>query len=133
VQLLQGEELVLSNSVLTTSSVRNFKKMRKRRISFSFGVTYDTPTNKLKKIPDIIRDIIDDNKLEYVDKIDRVHFTEFGDFSLNFDIVYYLKTKDYAKYMDTQQEINFAIKEAFEKECIEMAFPTQTIFLNKEN
>ena len=133
VQLLQGEELVLANSVLTTSSVRNFKKMRKRRISFSFGVTYATPTNKLKKIPDIIRDIIDGDKLEYVDKLDRVHFTEFGDFSLNFDIVYYLKTKDYAKYMDTQQEINFAIKKAFEKEGIEMAFPTQTIFLNKEN
>jgi len=133
VQLLQGEELVLSNSVLTTSSVRNFKKMRKRRISFSFGVTYATSTNKLKKIPDIIRDIIDGDKLEYVDGLDRVHFTEFGDFSLNFNIVYYLKTKDYAKYMDTQQEINFAIKEAFEKEGIEMAFPTQTIFLNKEN
>ena len=133
VQLLQGEELVLSNSVLTSTSVRNFKKMRKRRISFSFGVTYATPTNKLKKIPDIIRDIIDGDKLEYVDKLDRVHFTEFGDFSLNFNIVYYLKTKDYAKYMDTQQEINFAIREAFEKEGIEMAFPTQTIFLNKEN
>jgi len=133
VQLLQGEELILSNSVLTTSSVRNFKKMRKRRISFSFGVIYATPTNKLKKIPDIIRDIIDSDKLEYVDKLDRVHFTEFGDFSLNFDIIYFLKTKDYVKYKDTQQEINFAIKEAFEKEGIEMAFPTQTIFLNKEN
>ena len=133
VQLLQGEELVLSNSVLTTSSVRNFKKMRKRRISFSFGVIYATPTNKLKKIPDIIRDIIDSDKLEYVDKLDRVHFTEFGDFSLNFDIIYFLKTKDYVKYKDTQQEINFAIKAAFEKEGIEMAFPTQTIFLNKEN
>jgi small-conductance mechanosensitive channel len=133
VQLLQGEELVLSNSVLTTSSVRNFKKMRKRRISFSFGVIYDTPTNKLKKIPDIIRDIINHEKLEYVDKLDRVHFTEFGDFSLNFEIIYYLKTKDYVKYRDTQQEINFSIKEAFEKEGIEMAFPTQTIFLNKES
>ena len=71
--------------------------------------------------------------MEYVYKLDRVHFTEFGDFSLNFNIIYYLRTKDYAKYMDTQQEINFAIKEAFEKEGIEMAFPTQTIFLNKEN
>ncbi|GAH11542.1 unnamed protein product [marine sediment metagenome] len=46
--------------------------------------------------------------MEHVDRIDRVHFTEFGDFSLNFDIVYYIKTKDYAKYRDTQQEINFA-------------------------
>ena len=129
--LLQGEELVLANSELTKASVRNFKKMKKRRISFSFGVPYGTPTKKLKKIPGIIKDIISSDKLEYVDSLDRVHFSEFGDFSLNFDIIYYMKTQDYVKYKDTQQQINFAIKEAFEKEGIEMAFPTQTIFLEK--
>jgi len=132
VQLLQGEELVLSNSVLTSTSVRNFKKMEKRRITFSFGVTYATPTNKLRKIPGIIKDIVNSKKLQYIDRLDRVHFTEFGDFSLNFQVIYYLKTKDYVKYRDTQQEINFAIKETFEKEGIEMAFPTQTIFINSE-
>jgi small-conductance mechanosensitive channel len=131
VQLLQGEELVLPNSELTKSNVRNFKKMRKRRINFTFGVTYDTPIKKLKKIPDIIKDIIDPEKLEHVDKLDRVHFTEFGDFSLNFEVVYYVKTQNYIKYKDTQQIINYSIKEAFEKERIEMAFPTQTIYLNK--
>jgi len=130
-QLLQGEELVLSNKELTTASIRNFKKMNRRRISFTFGVTYDTPLKKLKKIPDIIKNIIDPKKLEYVYKLDRVHFTEFGEFSLNFEVVYYMNTKDYAKYMDTQQEINFRIMEAFEKEGIEFAYPTQTIFLNK--
>lgn len=133
VKLLQGEELVLANKTLTTSDVRNFKKMKQRRISFSFGVTYDTSIEKLKKIPDIIREVIDPKKLKNLHKLDRVHFSKFGDFSLNFDIVYYMKTQDYAQYMDTQQEINFKIKEAFEKEGIEMAFPTQTIFLNKEN
>jgi len=131
VQLLQGEELVLANSELTKTNIRNFKKMKKRRINFSFGVTYNTPLKKLKKIPDIVKAVIDSEKLEYVDRLDRVHFTEFGDFSLNFDIVYYVKTKDYEKYRDTQQAINFAIIDAFEKEGIEMAFPTQTIFLNK--
>lgn len=131
VELLQGEELVLANKELTTASVRNFKKMNKRRISFTFGVTYDTPLKKLKKIPAIIKDIINPEKLKYIEKLDRVHFTEFGDFSLNFEVVYYIKSKDYVVYRDTQQEINFAIKEAFEKEGIEMAFPTQTIFLNK--
>ena len=131
VQLLQGEELVLSNRELTSTSVRNFKKMKKRRISFSFGVTYATSSEKLKKIPKIIGDVINPKKLDHVDSLDRVHFTEFGDFSLNFDIVYYMNTKDYVKYRDTQQQINFAIREAFEKEGIEMAFPTQTIYLNK--
>jgi small-conductance mechanosensitive channel len=131
VQLLQGEELVLANSELTKTNIRNFKKMKKRRINFSFGVTYDTPLKKLKKIPDIIKNIINTENIDYVDRLDRVHFTEFGDFSLNFEIVYFVKSNDYAKYLNTQQEINFAIKEAFEKEGIEMAFPTQTIFLNK--
>jgi small-conductance mechanosensitive channel len=130
-QLLQGEELILSNKELTTASIRNFKKMRRRRIDFSFGVTYNTSTTKLKKIPDIIKKIIDPEKLENVHKLDRVHFTEFGDFSLNFDVVYYMKSQDYVIFKDTQQEINFKIKEAFEKEGIEMAFPTQTIFLEK--
>jgi small-conductance mechanosensitive channel len=128
VKLLQGEELVLANSVLTTTNVRNFKKLRKRRINFGFGVTYDTPSNKLKKIPKIVKDIINKNEIS---EIDRIHFKEFGDFSLNFEVVYYINNKEYSVYMDVQQEINFAIKEAFEKEGIEMAFPTQTIFLNK--
>ncbi len=131
VQLLQGEELVLPNSELTKTSVRNFKKMKKRRITFSIGVTYDTPTAKLKKIPDIIKEIIDPEKLENVHKLDRVHFTEFGDFSLKFDIIYYMSSQEYIKYRDTQQAINFAIKETFEKEGIEMAFPTQTIHVEK--
>lgn len=131
IQLLQGEELVLSNKELTTAAIRNFKKMKKRRITFSFGVTYNTPNEKLKKIPDIIRSIFDPKKLQYIDKLDRIHFTEFGDFSLKFEIVYYLKTQDFSNYRDTQQQINFAIREAFEKEGIEMAFPTQTIFLEK--
>jgi small-conductance mechanosensitive channel len=131
IQLLQGEELVISNRQLTNASIRNFKRMRQRRIVFTIGVTYDTPVEKLKKIPDIVKDIINPKKLPDVEKLERVHFKEFGDFSLNFEIVYYMKTRDYLKYMDTQQAINLAIKESFEKEGIEMAFPTQTIYLNK--
>ncbi len=128
VQLLQGEELVLSNRELTSTSVRNFKKMKKRRIVFHFGVTYGTPSDKLEKIPDMVKKIVNSQELA---EVDRVHFTEFGDFSLNFEVVFYMKKGDYVLYRDTQQQINFAIKGAFEKEGIEMAFPTQTIFLNK--
>jgi len=128
-QLLQGEELVISNRELTTTSIQNFKKLRKRRVVFKFGVAANTPLDKLKKIPVIIERIIKNAKLV---EFDRAHFTEFGDFSLNFEVVYYMKTPDYTKYMDARQEINFAIMEAFEKENIVMPFPTQTIFLDKE-
>ena len=128
-QLLQGEELVISNRELTTTSIKNFKKLRKRRIVFKFGVAANTSLDKLKSIPEIVERIIKNVNLV---QFDRVHFTEFGDFSLNFEVVYYIKSPDYTKYMDARQEINFAIMEAFEKEDIVMPFPTQTIFLEKE-
>ena len=129
IQLLQGEELVISNKELTSTSVRNFKKLQRRRIVFDVKVTCDTCVKKLKKIPRIISDII--NKVELA-QLDRVHFREFGDFSLDFEAVYYISTGDYNKYMDIQQQINLGILEAFEKEKIEMAYPTQKIYYINE-
>lgn len=130
IQTLQGEELVVSNQELVTTRIRNFKQMEQRRIVFGLGVIYATPLTKLKKIPGIIKEIINSIDIAYVD---RVHFKEFGNFSLNFEFVYYIRSKDYNVYMNTQQEINFKIKEAFDKEGIEMAFPTQTLFVKRDN
>lgn len=128
IQTLHGEELVISNRELTESRIHNYKRMERRRVVFTLGVEYDTPTEKLRKIPDIIKEVMD--KIELVD-IDRVHFKEFGDFSLNFEVVYYVNSSDYGTYMDTRQEINLAIKERFETEGIEFAYPTQTVFVNE--
>jgi len=127
-QTLQGEELVISNKELTETRIHNYKKMQKRRIVFNFGLTYDTSSAKLKKVLQILKGIID--KIE-IAELDRVHFNKFGDFSLNFEVVYYLASSDYNEYMDTQQAINLAIKEKFEKDGIKFAYPTQTVFVNK--
>jgi len=129
-QLLQGEELVISNTELTGTSIRNFKKLKKRRVVFTVGVAADTPIEKLKKIPEMIENIISNIKLT---QFDRVHCAELGDFSYKFEVVFYINTSDYAKYMDIRQEINFGIIEAFEKEGIVMPFPTQTISLMKND
>ena len=125
---LQGEELVISNKELTGVRVRNFKQMERRRIFFTIGVIYNTPTTKMKKIPALIKKIF--RKIDNAD-LDRVHFKKFNDSSLDFEIVYFLNSREYSDYMDTQQNINLAIKESFEKEKIEFAYPTQTIFLEK--
>ncbi len=127
-QSLWGQEVVISNRELTDTRVSNYKKMERRRIHFTFGVVYNTSTEKLKKILEIIKEAFD--KIELAD-LDRVHFKEFGNFSLNFEVAYYVNTGDYAKYMDIQQEVNLSIKERFEKEGIEFAYPTQTVIVNE--
>ncbi len=128
IQSLQGEELVVSNSELTTAQIRNFGVMERRRAAFNIGVTYDTPVAKMKKIPEMIKKIIEKEKET---EVDRIHFKTFGDFSLIYEIVYYYNSGEYAEYLDAQERINLAIMEKFEKEDIEMAFPTQTVYVKK--
>lgn len=128
IRSLGGEQLVFSNSDLTNSRVRNYKRMQKRRVVFKLGVVYDTPLKSLKEIPQVIEEVIKSIKNTI---FDRAHFSSYGDFNLVFEVVYYVLSSDYNKYMDIQQEINFLIKEEFEKRKIEFAFPTQTIHLEK--
>ena len=128
VRSLGGEELVFSNTDLTNSRVRNYKRMGKRRVVFKLGVTYQTTLLQVKEIPEIITNII---KNISDTTFDRAHFFSYGDFSLVFESVYYVMSSDYNKYMDIQQEINFKIKEEFEKRGIEFAYPTQTLYVNK--
>ncbi|MCC7574532.1 mechanosensitive ion channel family protein [Candidatus Woesearchaeota archaeon] len=126
IQALQGQELVMSNTELVNSRVNNYKQMEKRRIVFGFGVKYDTGKVKLAKIKGIVNKIFE--KIEGAD-LDRVHFKEFGDFSLNYEVVYYVKSSDYNQYMDIQESVNMNLYEEFEKAKIGFAFPTQTIEL----
>lgn len=128
IQTLQGEELIISNNELTSVRVQNFGKMERRRIVFSIGVDYNTPHAKLKNIPDMIREIIErQDKTE----VDRIHFKKFGDSSLNYEIVFYINAPEYPVYMDIQQSINLDIVEKFEKEKIEIAYPTTTVYVKK--
>ena len=125
---LSGEQLIFSNNDLLASRIKNYKRMRERRIVFSIGVTYQTPAEKLRLIPQIIKELIDADENA---RLDRSHFASYGDSSLNFETVYYVTAPDYNLYMDVQQRINLGLYERFEKEGIEFAYPTRTIFIEK--
>jgi small-conductance mechanosensitive channel len=126
---LSGEQLVFSNSDLLKSRIRNYGRMYERRVVFSIGVTYQTPREKLKMIPGVIREAVEAQEQT---RFDRSHFKEYGNFSLNFETVYYVLSSDYNLYMDIQQGINLHIHERFEKEEIVFAYPTQTVFVAQE-
>ncbi len=128
VRALSGEQLVFSNADLLSSRVRNFGRMQERRILFKLGVTYQTPRADLERIPDMIRTAVEDQAHT---RFDRSHFLSFGDFSLDFETVYFVTSPDYGQYMDIQQAINLSIHAQFEDAGIEFAYPTQTLVLTR--
>jgi len=125
---ISGEQLIFSNSDLLSSRIQNFKRMDRRRVLFTLGVTYETSLEKLEKIPQILEEIISSkNDVAF----ERAHFKEYGAFSLNFEIVYFVETSDYRYFMDIQQEINLEIFRRFSEMGIEFAYPTQVVYTRK--
>jgi small-conductance mechanosensitive channel len=126
IRAVQGEEIVFANKQLTEAQIQNFKKMRERRIVFSIGVAYETPQQHLQELPALLRGIIESQQMV---RFDRAHFARFDNSALTFEIVYYVLTDNYKIYMDIQQQINFALLQAFTERNISIAYPTQTVYL----
>ena len=127
VRSISGEQLIFSNNDLLQSRIKNYKRMNERRILFSLGVTYETSAEKLKKIPSLVEEVI--NGVSKA-RFDRAFFKDYGDFSLNYEIVYYVLSSDYSDFAVVQQNINLGIFEKFSEEKIDFAYPTQTLFMN---
>ncbi len=124
-----GQQLVMPNAEMVKSVIHNYKRLQRRRVIFSIGVVYQTSPAKLRQVRDIIQQIV--TPYEEV-TFDRTHLKSFGDFSVNFEIVYYIESADYAIFMEMHHNISLEIFEQFEKHGIEFAFPTQTLYVNQQ-
>jgi small-conductance mechanosensitive channel len=124
IRALSGEQIIIANSDLLGSRIRNFKRMYERRVAFTVGVVYDTPLAKVEEIPTMIRAIIE---AESTARFDRAHLRNLGDSAITFEVVYFVRSGDYLPFMDLQQRVNLAILRRFKQEQIEFAFPTQTL------
>lgn len=124
-----GEQLVFSNADLLKSRIQNMARMTRRRAGFTVGVTCDTPTDKLRAIPAILTAIV---KSQSPVTFDRAHFNGLTGSALNFEVVYWVETPEYLRFMDIQQEIYLQLLDRFKEYEIELAFPSQTLYLRDD-
>lgn len=129
IRSLSGEQLIFANNDLLQSRLRNLKRMSERRIEFSIGVTYQTPYEKTAAIPQMIREAVESNDQV---RFGRSHFKAYGDSALVYETVYHVTVPEYDTYMDVQQNVNLSLFKRFAEEGIEFAYPTQTVFLHKD-
>ena len=129
IRTLQGRLVTIPNHKFTESFVENVTSEPSRKVSMNIGLTYDTPPEKMEMAIQILKNIQEsDPGLE--DKIWLV-FDNFGDFSLGINFVYYISPGQ--DKTEVQTRINLNILSRFNKEGLEFAFPTQTIFTVQDN
>ena len=91
-------------------------------------MTYGTSSEGVKEAMALLKEIVK-SKNVVADKV-FVGFNAFNDSSLNIICVYYISPG--ADILGVQTEINLEILENFASAKLEFAFPTQTLFIEKD-
>jgi len=121
-----GEQLIIGNSDLLRSRIRNFGRMEERCVVFTVGVSCRTQQETLERIPAILQEEIASQPHT---RFARAHLKALGAYTFDFEVMYYVLSPDYVLYMDTQQAINLAILRRFAAEGIELPYPTQRVYV----
>ena len=113
-------------SDLLKARMRNYKRMQERRVVFNIGVLYQTPPEKLEKVPELVKQIVADTPYA---RFDRTHLLSLGDSALVFEAVYWILDSDYGRYVNAHHRINIELVRRFAAEGIGFAYPSQSLYV----
>jgi small-conductance mechanosensitive channel len=116
-----GEQIVISNSDLLKSRLRNFSRLTERRADLLLRIAYETPHALIRELPRIIEAAI---RAEKGVRFERAHFARYGDYALLFEASYFVEATDNMAFLDAQQSINLRLLDEFARRGITLAYPT---------
>ncbi|QGZ41031.1 small-conductance mechanosensitive channel [Pseudoduganella flava] len=128
---LGGDQIIFSNGDILKARIGNQTRMFTRRAAFILRIRYGTPPDKLAAVPQMVKDIILGQ--ESTASFERAHLRELGEWSINYEVVYWIKSPDYFVFMDTQQEVLLNVIRGLAERGIEIAYPTRIILRPPED
>lgn len=126
---LEKRLVTIPNYKIVEASIENISNEPMRRVILDLGLTYNTSPEKMEKALEILKGM--PSRVKNVDSKEVIaFFSGYGSFSLNVRFIYWVK--DVAKFPETNSNVNLDILHSFNKAGIEFAFPTQTVYIEKE-
>ena len=123
--------VTVPNKNIINTELDNLGVRPVRRVKFNIGLTYDTTIEQIKNIVNDIQKLVDDHPMTNEDG--RVRFLSFGGSSLDIMVLYYVNSPEWEDLIDTQQKINYSIIEIVNKHNSEFAFPSTSVYIEKNN
>ena len=125
IRSLDGEQIVISNAKLLEQQLHNYARLEKRRFTLRFGLVYQIAPETLRGVPDRVRAIVEARPNTH---LVRCGLVAFGASSLDYDLVFDVVNHDFEVAFATRHGIAIEIIEAFARDGIGFAYPTQTSF-----
>jgi MscS family membrane protein len=128
VRNLDGHLVTLPNKLMGNAIITNITRRPTIKTEMNLGLTYDTPVARVQRATELLEEIFRANP-KTADLI--ISFNKFGDSALNIFVVHVWNGTDVKQHFTEMQALNLKIKERFDAEKIEFAFPTQTVMLKQ--
>ena len=114
---LDNKVVQIPNGTLSNNTIVNYSAYPERRLDLQFNVSYDTKIDKVKKV---INEVIDKSEYALKDRNNIIRLCKHSDSSLTYAVYVWIKKED---YWNAYFELNENIKEAFDKNNIEIPYP----------
>jgi MscS family membrane protein len=124
VRNLDGFLITIPNKTMGNSTITNISRRPNIKTEMNIGLVYDTTVPQLRKALAILEEVYRAHPKTF-DLV--VAFNKFADSWLNIQVVHFWNGLDSKEYSSGMQELNLAVKERFDREGIDFAFPTQTL------
>ncbi len=121
-----GEQVIVGNTKLLGDQISNLARIEERQVVMVFGVTYQTRSDLLDRLPAEMRAIVDATPGA---RFDRCHFVRFANSSLDFELVFFTAGQSFMAMMDARHAIGLAILRRFNELGIDFAYPTQVAMM----
>jgi MscS family membrane protein len=126
---VDGFLITVPNKAVGNNTVINVSARPTIRTVLNYGLTYDTSAARIRQATGLLREIFRGHP-----KTTEAHvtFNRFDASSLNLEVVLLVGTTEWTEYIAVLEDLNLQVKERFDAERLEFAFPTQTVFLKTE-
>ena len=132
IKALNNTVITIPNSVITSEYVINWNRLRSRRLEITLPLHLDTKSDEIKKIVKQIKVVLASNPNVIADTI-QVNFAGISDSSADIYMFMYVNKQQYVDFLNVKEEVFCSLLALIEKDNIELAYPTQTVYLKNNS
>ncbi len=131
IRVLGNNILIIPNSKLATSKIINYNyPQQEMSVVVPCGVSYDSDLERVEKVTiDVAKKVLEKTDGAVKDFEPFIRYKEFGDSNINFSVI--LRVKSYTDKFKLVHEFIKALKKRYDKEKIEIAYPSVNVYQRK--
>jgi small-conductance mechanosensitive channel len=129
IRSVNGELVVVSNADLLKSRVRNYGRAAERRKLFQLCIHYATPVERLRQVPGLVEAVV---RSQPGVRFERCHLRTLGESGAVFEVVFFSDAPEFEPLVAAEHEVNLGVLEALAGAGITLAYPTQTVLVQRD-